>query len=165
MARQPCASRPATTATSFSKGSWTRGHTCFLEARFVFAQRAFCAADILARAAMDIVFFAGADSAFFGRPGPRLIFASVSKAFACWSFNISASICAMIWLVSIDTVYFRQVDGHYRRRDSLAGSRLNWLPVHASPSASSGGWNHSAVKRLANIDPFAGAGHARKAGY
>jgi hypothetical protein len=80
-----------------------------LGARFVFAQRAFCAADILARAAADMllfaVFFAGAGTAFFGLPGPRWIAVPISKDRACWSLSISASISARIWFVSIDTVY------------------------------------------------------------
>ena len=72
--------------------------------RTSFAQRAFCAAPILARASGESWRFFGADLAaiLFFLP---LVPVPVRIARTCWSLPISASICAIMLCVSILKVY------------------------------------------------------------
>jgi hypothetical protein len=79
----------------------------FFAAFLTFAQRACCAAAILAlasglRTRFAVVFaLAGAATAtlFLGRPGPFFETAPFKSAFASCNFNISASICARMLAV------------------------------------------------------------------
>jgi hypothetical protein len=78
--------------------------TDYFAAFLAFAQRAFCAAAILARASGESWRFFGADLAaiLFFRP---FVPVPVKIARTCWSLPISASICASMPCVSILKVY------------------------------------------------------------
>ena len=89
---------------NFSFSRWLNGPTDYLTAFLTFAQRAFCAAAIRARASGESWRFFGADLAailFF------LSFVPVPAKIArtCRSLPISASICASMPSVSILKVY------------------------------------------------------------
>ena len=102
-------------STTFAATILRSSNWCLLSvyfaAFFAAAQRAFCAAAILARASSLNTrladFFAGEVVVFFGRPGPRLTGAAtlaelpVSRARACCSLLISSSSAERIPLIII----------------------------------------------------------------